>query len=88
MMLTDCDRCGIEKVETVKKLVRSYFNVVRKQMMDYVPKTCMAFLVRGIIADIQGELVSALYSDSSVVSALFTCSAADVGHQAYQVACE
>jgi hypothetical protein len=59
-------RVSFIQVETVKKLVRSYFNVVRKQIMDYVPKTVMAFLVRGIAADIQGELVSALYSDSSV----------------------
>jgi hypothetical protein len=53
-------------VETVKKLVTSYFNVVRKQMIDYVPKTIMAFLVKGILTDLQGELVSRLYSDATV----------------------
>ena len=41
------------EVETVKKLVTSYFNVVRKQMIDYVPKTVMAFLVKGVLDDLQ-----------------------------------
>jgi dynamin 1-like protein len=45
------------KVETVKKLVASYFNVVRKQLIDQVPKTVMAYLVKGVLQDLQTELV-------------------------------
>ena len=59
------DKDKIE-VDTIKKLVASYFNIVRKQMMDYVPKTVMAFLVKGITDGLQGELVSRLYSDATV----------------------
>ena len=43
-----------------------YSYIVRKQMMDYVPKTVMAFLVKGITDGLQGELVSRLYSDATV----------------------
>ena len=45
------------KVETVKKLVASYFNVVRKQLVDQVPKTVIAYLVKGVLQDLQSELV-------------------------------
>ncbi len=45
----------------IKSLIWSYFNIVRKNVQDSVPKTIMAFLVNHTKNDIQSELVRSLY---------------------------
>ena len=54
-----------EKVETsiIKTLITSYFNIVRKTVQDVVPKTIMCLLVNASKAELQSELVSALYRE-------------------------
>jgi len=54
-----------EKFETelIKQLLCSYFNVVRKNMKDMVPKSIIYFLVNSSKENIQNELVSALYKE-------------------------
>jgi replication fork clamp-binding protein CrfC len=54
-----------EKFETelIKSLLVSYFNVVRKNVKDLVPKSIMFFLVTSSKESIQNELVGALYKE-------------------------
>jgi len=54
-----------EKFETelIKSLLVSYFNVVRKNIKDLVPKSIMFFLVTSSKDSIQNALVSALYKE-------------------------
>ena len=57
-----------EMVETgiIKKLLKSYFKVVKKNIADLVPKAIMALLVNKSKATAQNELVGSLYSDQSI----------------------
>mmetsp|Transcript_91179 Transcript_91179/g.181818 ORF Transcript_91179/g.181818 Transcript_91179/m.181818 type:complete len:546 (+) Transcript_91179:587-2224(+) len=57
-----------ERIETeiIKSLIESYFDIVRKNFMDMVPKTIMHFLVSHAKENLQNELVSQLYKDSSM----------------------
>jgi dynamin 1-like protein len=57
-----------ERIETeiIKSLIESYFDIVRKNFMDMVPKTIMYFLVAHAKENLQNELVSQLYRDSSM----------------------
>ena len=59
------DRERIE-VEIIKSLIRSYFNIVRKNIGDLVPKTVMFFLVNYAKEHVQSVLVQRLYRDSSL----------------------
>jgi len=59
------DRELIE-VEIIKSLIRSYFNIVRKNIGDLVPKTVMYFLVNHAKENVQSVLVQRLYRDSSL----------------------
>jgi replication fork clamp-binding protein CrfC len=59
------DRERIE-VEIIKSLIRSYFNIVRKNIGDLVPKTVMYFLVNHAKENVQSVLVQRLYRDSSL----------------------
>ena len=52
-----------EKIETevIKSFITSYFDIVKKNFMDLVPKTIMKFLVLSFKENLQNELVSQLY---------------------------
>eukprot|EP01103_Thecamoeba_quadrilineata_P003708 TRINITY_DN1345_c0_g1_i1.p1 TRINITY_DN1345_c0_g1~~TRINITY_DN1345_c0_g1_i1.p1 ORF type:complete len:756 (+),score=121.92 TRINITY_DN1345_c0_g1_i1:38-2305(+) len=54
-----------EKFETelIQSLMVSYFNIVRKNVKDMVPKTIMHFLVMSSIEQMQNELVRQLYKE-------------------------
>lgn len=51
------------EMELIKALIESYFNIVRKNFIDMVPKTIMYFLVNHVRDAMQNELVSELYRD-------------------------
>lgn len=57
-----------ERVETeiVKSLIASYFEIVKKNYLDLVPKTIMHFLVNAFKDGLQNELVSQLYKGDMV----------------------
>ncbi|XP_065178115.1 dynamin-1-like protein [Sycon ciliatum] len=47
--------------ELIENLITSYFSIVRKTILDCVPKTIMNFLVNHVQDNLQSELVSKLY---------------------------
>lgn len=49
------------EMEIIKLLTASYFDIVRKNFLDMVPKTIMYFLVNHAKDNLQNELVSSLY---------------------------
>jgi len=51
------------ETEIIKTLIRSYFDIVKKNFMDLVPKTIMRFLVVSFRDNLQNELVSELYKE-------------------------
>mmetsp|Transcript_18524 Transcript_18524/g.17839 ORF Transcript_18524/g.17839 Transcript_18524/m.17839 type:complete len:762 (+) Transcript_18524:127-2412(+) len=59
-----------EKVETeiIKALISSYYDIVKKNYMDLVPKTIMHFLVNNFKEGLQNELVSQLYREDVIGS--------------------
>ena len=61
LAITDKNRrdCGI-----IEKLIESYFKIVRKNILDTIPKTVMHFLVNYVKDNIQNELVVHLYQPS------------------------
>mmetsp|Transcript_17925 Transcript_17925/g.36371 ORF Transcript_17925/g.36371 Transcript_17925/m.36371 type:complete len:776 (-) Transcript_17925:35-2362(-) len=61
-----------ERIETeiIKSLIESYFNIVRKNFLDMVPKTIMYFLVNHSKDSIQNELVSELYKENEIADLL------------------
>ena len=61
-----------ERIETeiIKSLIESYFNIVRKNFLDMVPKTIMYFLVNHAKDSIQNELVSELYKEGEIADLL------------------
>eukprot|EP00029_Vermamoeba_vermiformis_P006673 TRINITY_DN2691_c0_g1_i1.p1 TRINITY_DN2691_c0_g1~~TRINITY_DN2691_c0_g1_i1.p1 ORF type:complete len:787 (-),score=334.88 TRINITY_DN2691_c0_g1_i1:36-2396(-) len=51
------------ETELIRSLLVSYFNIVRKNIQDTVPKSVMQFLVSRSKNDIQNELVKSLYKE-------------------------
>mmetsp|Transcript_11453 Transcript_11453/g.18765 ORF Transcript_11453/g.18765 Transcript_11453/m.18765 type:complete len:699 (-) Transcript_11453:70-2166(-) len=51
------------ETEIIKTLISSYFNIVRQNVTDNVPKSIMFFLVNYTKDRIQSQLVRALYKD-------------------------
>lgn len=58
-----------ERLETdmIKHLIGSYFDIVKKNYLDLVPKTIMHFLVNSFKDSLQNELVSSLYKEGIMV---------------------
>ena len=61
-----------ERIETeiIKSLLASYFDIVRKNFLDLVPKTIMSFLVNHAKENVQNELVSTLYKEEMLTELL------------------
>ncbi|KAK0636262.1 vacuolar protein sorting-associated protein 1 [Bombardia bombarda] len=59
------EREGIE-VEVIKLLIGSYYNIVRRTMIDMVPKAIMLNLVQFTKDDMQKELLENLYRTSEL----------------------
>ncbi len=70
MRQTDSPITDREKIEMeiIKSLIESYFNIVRKNFIDMVPKTIMYFLVNHVRDAMQNELVAELYRDVELPS--------------------
>lgn len=52
--------------EVIKRLIKSYFIIVRKNIQDSVPKAIMHFLVNYVKDNLQSELVSKLYKKEEI----------------------
>ncbi|RLN21652.1 hypothetical protein BBJ28_00005537 [Nothophytophthora sp. Chile5] len=61
-----------ERIETeiIKSLLASYFDIVRKNFLDLVPKAIMCFMVAHSKENIQNELVSSLYREDKIAELL------------------
>jgi dynamin 1-like protein len=61
-----------ERIETeiIKSLLASYFDIVRKNFLDLVPKAIMCFMVGRSKENIQNELVSSLYREDKLYELL------------------
>jgi dynamin 1-like protein len=60
---TERDRA---ETEIIKTLIRSYFDIIKKNFTDLVPKTIMRFLVITFKDGLQNELVSELYKEQTM----------------------
>jgi dynamin 1-like protein len=57
-----------EKMEiiAIKQLLEAYFNIIKKNVMDLVPKTIVTFLINKSKTIAQNELVSSLYLEKDI----------------------
>ncbi|RHY12575.1 hypothetical protein DYB25_001390 [Aphanomyces astaci] len=57
-----------ERIETeiIKSLLASYFDIVRKNFLDLVPKSIMCFMVNHAKDQVQNQLVSTLYKEEKL----------------------
>lgn len=62
-----------EKLETelIRRLIVSYFNIVRESIQDQVPKAVMHLLVNFSKESVQNRLVSELYKEALFDALLF-----------------
>ena len=51
--------------ELMKELVTTYFNVIKKNVKDSVPKAIMLFLVNRTVDSVNATLVSKIFKDVS-----------------------
>ena len=51
------------EIEIIRRILVSYFDIVRKNVLDTVPKTIMHFLVNYTMEHLQAKLVSELYKE-------------------------
>jgi len=54
------------QIELLELLLKSYFNIVRKNVKDKVPKSIMYFLVMRSKNQMQNELVKQLYKEEMI----------------------
>ncbi len=64
MRSTDVSDKDLFEAELIKDLMDSYFNIVRRNVLDTVPKTIMYYLVNDSKNKVQNELVAALYKEN------------------------
>jgi len=58
------------ETRVIQNLIFSYFNIVKKNISDLVPKTIMAFLVNESRKIAQSELVAQIYKTDNLESLL------------------
>ena len=51
------------EIELIRRLISSYFNIVRESIADQVPKAVMHLLVNHSRDEVQNRLVSELYKE-------------------------
>ncbi|KAF2437018.1 hypothetical protein EJ08DRAFT_644550 [Tothia fuscella] len=56
----------LQEVEVIKLLINSYFNIVRRTMIDMVPKAIMLNLVAHTKEDMQRELLEQMYKQEEL----------------------
>ena len=54
------------EMDIIRTLLTVYFHIIRKSVADTVPKSIMAFLVNKSKANMQSELVGALYKENLI----------------------
>lgn len=60
----------VMETRVIQNLIYSYFNIVKKNISDLVPKTIMAFLVNESRKIAQSELVAQIYKTDNLESLL------------------
>ena len=55
-----------DELNTIKILIKAYFKIVKRNLIDYVPKTIITMLVNESCDNCEKELVSRLYSDDRI----------------------
>lgn len=55
-----------DELKTIKTLITAYFKIVKRNLIDYVPKTIITLLVNESCDICEKELVSRLYSDDKI----------------------
>jgi len=54
------------EIEFIKGLINVYFNIVRRNLIDYIPKTVITMLVKESCDICDKELVTKLYKEDTV----------------------
>ena len=60
----------IMETRVIQNLIHSYFNIVKKNVADLVPKSIMAFLINESRRIAQSELVSQIYKSGDLEALL------------------
>lgn len=61
------------QVEVTRLLVECYFDIVRKNLQDAIPKAVMHFLVLFVQRGLQQRLIRSLYRSGSCASEILLC---------------